>query len=243
VHYATRPIPIRGRIAFIEVLHGGSHHDDNRTRSAHRQRAADIRQRDPQGAKGLQPFDGVTHRPTSRSAGNGKATVTLTTPAADTAVTGGGRPAEHRDRPQGVEVRVHGIGDHSTFSALGRPKYKELVDSRVWIGQVADEFTDSIPDGRGSGNKQALLAALNLCAWTAPQPHTTCTTTGVELLLAYLKDQDSSLDTATSSDVERALVVSSQQLLTVTPIFCQKPGPTLFACSTFGAVPIGCQRW
>jgi len=33
-------------------------------------------------------------------------------------------------------VRVHGIGDHSTYSALGRPNYKELVDSRVWIGQV-----------------------------------------------------------------------------------------------------------
>jgi hypothetical protein len=43
---------------------------------------------------------------------------------------------KHRDRPQGVEVRVHGIGDHDTYSALGRPSYKELVDSRVWIGQV-----------------------------------------------------------------------------------------------------------
>ena len=50
--------------------------------------------------------------------------MTLTTPAAGTAVTGGGRPAEHRGRPQGVEVRVHGIGDHSTFSALGRPRIK-----------------------------------------------------------------------------------------------------------------------
>ncbi|ANI40396.1 hypothetical protein [Mycolicibacterium vaccae] len=39
-------------------------------------------------------------------------------------------------RAGGIEVRVHGIGDHSTFSALGRPKYKELVDSRVWIGEV-----------------------------------------------------------------------------------------------------------
>ena len=37
---------------------------------------------------------------------------------------------------RGVEVRVHGIGDHDTYSALGRPKYKELVDSRVWIGQL-----------------------------------------------------------------------------------------------------------
>ncbi len=105
--------------------------------------------------EGAQPCDGVTHRPTSRSAGNGKATVTLTTPAADTAVTGGGRPAEHRDRPQGVEVRIHGIGDYSTFSALGRPKYKELVDSRVWIGQVADEFTvtSRIDAGRGTSRR------------------------------------------------------------------------------------------
>ena len=173
--------------------------------------------------EGAQPCDGVTHRPTSRSAGNGKATVTLTTPAAHTAVTGGGRPAEHRGRPQGVEVRVHGIGDHSTFSALGRPKYKELVDSRVWIGQVADEFTVYIPDRRGSGNKRALLAELNLCAWTAPQPYTTCTATDVELLLAHLKGQDSSLDTAISSDDERAFVVSSDPLLTVTEIFCQTP--------------------
>jgi hypothetical protein len=39
-------------------------------------------------------------------------------------------------RDVGVEVRVHGIGDHATYSALGRPIYKELVDSRVWIGQV-----------------------------------------------------------------------------------------------------------
>ena len=80
-----------------------------------------------------------------------------------------------------------------------------------------------IPDRRGAGNKQALLAALNLCAWTAPQPHTTCTTTDVELLLAHLKGQDSSLDTAISSDVERALVVSSDPLLTVTPNFAQTP--------------------
>jgi uncharacterized protein YbdZ (MbtH family) len=78
-----------------------------------------------------------------------------------------------------------------------------------------------IPDRRGAGNKQALLAALNLCAWTAPQPHTTCTTTGVELLFAHLKGQDSSLDTAISSDVERALVVSSEPLLTVTPNFAK----------------------
>jgi hypothetical protein len=86
--------------------------------------------------EGAPPGEGVTRLLTSRSAGNGEATVTLTVPAADTRVTGGGRPAEHRGRPQGIEVRVHGIGDHSTFSALGRSKYKELVDSRVWIGQV-----------------------------------------------------------------------------------------------------------
>jgi hypothetical protein len=51
-------------------------------------------------------------------------------------VTGNGQAMNHRDRPQGIEVRVHGIGDHDTYSALGRPSYKELVDSRVWIGQV-----------------------------------------------------------------------------------------------------------
>jgi hypothetical protein len=82
------------------------------------------------------PSEGLTHRRASTSVGNGKATVTLTAAVADTRVTGGRRPTEHGGRPQGVEVRVHGIGDHSTFSALGRPKYKELVDSRVWIGQV-----------------------------------------------------------------------------------------------------------
>lgn len=44
--------------------------------------------------------------------------------------------AGHGGRPEGIEVRVHGIGDHATFSALGKPKYKELVDSRVWIGEL-----------------------------------------------------------------------------------------------------------
>jgi hypothetical protein len=75
-------------------------------------------------------------RPGSQPSGNGHATVTLTTPTADTRVTGGRRPPEHRGRPEGVEVRIHGIGDHATYSALGRPKYKELVDSRVWIGEL-----------------------------------------------------------------------------------------------------------
>ena len=89
---------------------------------------------------------------------------------------------------------------------------------------VADELTVHIPDRRGSGNKQALLAALNLCAWTALHPHTTCTTTDVELLLAHLKGHDNGLDTAaTSSDDERALVVSSEPLLAVTATFARTP--------------------
>ena len=108
--------------------------------------------------------------------------------------------------------------DSGILGALEGAQPCDGVDSRVWIGQVADEFTAYIPDQRGSGNKLALLAALNLCAWTAPQPHTACTTTDVELLLAHLKGQDSSLDTAISSDVERAVVVSSDPLLTVTEI-------------------------
>ena len=33
-------------------------------------------------------------------------------------------------------MRVHGIGDHATYSALGKPDYKELIDSAVWIGDV-----------------------------------------------------------------------------------------------------------
>ncbi|WP_157531074.1 hypothetical protein [Mycobacterium sp. IS-1496] len=37
---------------------------------------------------------------------------------------------------QGVEIRVHGIGDHTTFSALGQPEYKDLLESRVRIGKV-----------------------------------------------------------------------------------------------------------
>lgn len=54
-------------------------------------------------------------------------------------VGGTGMPrTEHQGRPKGIEVRVHGIGDHATYSALGKPRYKELVDSRVWIGQVPD---------------------------------------------------------------------------------------------------------
>lgn len=46
--------------------------------------------------------------------------------------------AGRRPQPRGIEVRVHGIGDHATYSALGTPRYKELVDSRVWIGQLPE---------------------------------------------------------------------------------------------------------
>lgn len=44
----------------------------------------------------------------------------------------------HRQtRPtDGVEMRVHGIGDHEVFSALGRPEYRETADDRVWIGSL-----------------------------------------------------------------------------------------------------------
>jgi hypothetical protein len=50
--------------------------------------------------------------------------------------TSPGSPTSERDQATGVEVRVHGIGDHATYSALGTPNYKELVDSRVWIGRL-----------------------------------------------------------------------------------------------------------
>ncbi|MHA3022202.1 hypothetical protein ACXPWS_18345 [Mycobacterium sp. BMJ-28] len=43
---------------------------------------------------------------------------------------------EDKGRDYGVEVRVHGIGDHERYSALGEPTYKETVDGRVWIGRV-----------------------------------------------------------------------------------------------------------
>jgi hypothetical protein len=66
--------------------------------------------------------------------------------------------------------------------------------------------------------------------------------TDFELLLVHLKGQDNSLDPAFSSDEERASIMSSEPMLTVTQIFCRNPGPTELACSTFGAVPIGCQR-
>ena len=58
-------------------------------------------------------------------------------PSGAPGTTSPGSPSSERDRATGVEVRVHGIGDHATYSALGTPNYKELVDSRVWIGAVA----------------------------------------------------------------------------------------------------------
>lgn len=65
------------------------------------------------------------------------------TTALGTPTPNGDRPtgpptSERRRRPRGIEVRVHGIGDHNTYSALGAPEYKELVDSRVWIGQLPE---------------------------------------------------------------------------------------------------------
>ena len=188
--------------------------------------------------EGAQPCDGVTHRKTSRSAGNGKATVTLTTPAADKAITGGGRPAEHRGRPQGVEVRVPGIGDHSTFSALGRPKYKELVDRRVWIGQVADEFTVYIPDRRRSGNKRALLAApKSLRVDRTPASHHV----HGDRCRATPRAPERPRQQSRYGNFQRRRTSVGRVIrpdLDGCGIFCQNPGPTLFACSTFGAVVI-----
>jgi hypothetical protein len=43
---------------------------------------------------------------------------------------------ERQERERGVEMRVHGIGDHEVFSALGKPEYKETADDRVWIGSL-----------------------------------------------------------------------------------------------------------
>lgn len=45
-------------------------------------------------------------------------------------------PANGQRTAEGIEVRVHGIGDHEVFSALGRPEYKETADDRVWIGKL-----------------------------------------------------------------------------------------------------------
>jgi uncharacterized protein YbdZ (MbtH family) len=64
-------------------------------------------------------------------------------------------------------------------------------------------------------NEQASLAALHHCAWTASQPHTTRTTTDVELFLTHLKGTDDSLDAASADDDERELVVSSDPAVDV----------------------------
>lgn len=50
--------------------------------------------------------------------GNGSATTTKTGEA-----------------PTGIEMRVHGIGDHDTYSALGAPTYSDSAKSRVRIGE------------------------------------------------------------------------------------------------------------
>jgi uncharacterized protein YbdZ (MbtH family) len=80
-----------------------------------------------------------------------------------------------------------------------------------------------------------LPAAPNICAGTVPQLHTTCTTTGVELPLAHLKGQENSLDTAISSDVERALVAPSEPLLTVTPIFAKTASRRCLSAVSLGS--------
>lgn len=74
------------------------------------------------------------HGPDSPTSGDGSAS-TSTSARSNGRVNGDGSCRKRRGH-RGVEVRVHGIGDHSPYSALGRPNYKELVDSRVWIGQV-----------------------------------------------------------------------------------------------------------
>ena len=83
----------------------------------------------------VRPNEAVEYR--SAPSGVDRKTALMSTMSdRDGRVTAGDRSCERPGRPHGIEVRVHGIGDHSTFSALGRPNYKELVDSRVWIGQV-----------------------------------------------------------------------------------------------------------
>ena len=68
--------------------------------------------------------------------GNHGDTTMLGTPTPSAGRPDGAASAEKHRRPVGIEIRVHGIGDHNTYSALGAPEYKELVDSRVWIGQL-----------------------------------------------------------------------------------------------------------
>lgn len=94
--------------------------------------AATVPARALDGARSRRTFTGPAFQDVSRS-GTSHAS---DGPGAVQRVEGDIRAREHHGRPPGVEIRVHGIGDHATYSALGRPKYKELVDSRVWIGQV-----------------------------------------------------------------------------------------------------------
>jgi hypothetical protein len=42
--------------------------------------------------------------------------------------------SEGLQQPGGVEMRVHGVGDHGVFSALGRPVYTGTIADRVRIG-------------------------------------------------------------------------------------------------------------
>jgi hypothetical protein len=79
---------------------------------------------------GFVEYQGGTSR-----APNGRSRTT-SPPSASVGTTNLASPTSDRDRGRGVEVRVHGIGDHATYSALGSPNYKELVDSRVWIGRL-----------------------------------------------------------------------------------------------------------
>ncbi len=44
--------------------------------------------------------------------------------------------AEGLQQSGGVEMRVHGVGDHGVFSALGKPVYTETIADRVRIGSL-----------------------------------------------------------------------------------------------------------
>ncbi len=97
---------------------------------------------EPYGARELRALEDaqsnevVGYGSTLPPSGGGVAPPLSASPDSKARVKGDRQPEKDRGRRQGVEVRVHGIGDHSTYSALGRPRYKELVDSRVWIGEV-----------------------------------------------------------------------------------------------------------
>lgn len=80
--------------------------------------------------KALVAFQGGSSAPS-----NGRSPTT-NPPSGSPRTTSPGSPTSERDQATGVEIRVHGIGDHATYSALGTPNYKELVDSRVWIGRL-----------------------------------------------------------------------------------------------------------